>query len=69
MLVLSRKLGESVVIQGRIAVKVLGIRGGTVRLGIEAPRDIAILRKELVSGSAERADSAAEELECEECPW
>lgn len=49
MLVLSRKRGESIIIaDGLITVTVLEIHGRQVRLGIEAPRDISVVREELV---------------------
>ena len=47
MLVLSRKQKESIVINGNIVVTVVGIRGDRVRLGIEAPREIAVHRQEV----------------------
>jgi len=47
MLVLSRHVEESVVINHDIVVTVLRIRGDTVRLGIEAPGEIPVLRQEL----------------------
>lgn len=47
MLVLSRKKGESVVIDDNIVVTVVEIRGDKVRLGIEAPRDVPIHRTEV----------------------
>lgn len=47
MLVLSRKPGQDVVIEGRIRVSVIRIKAGKVRLGIEAPSGIKILRAEL----------------------
>ncbi len=47
MLVLSRKLGEKIRIGDDITVTVLGVRGGVVKLGIEAPRDVRVLRDEL----------------------
>jgi carbon storage regulator len=47
MLVLSRKKGESVVIDRGIRITVLEVRGNTVRLGIEAPEAISVLRGEL----------------------
>lgn len=47
MLVLSRKSGESVCIGHGIQVKVLAIRGGTVKLGFAAPPEIAIRREEV----------------------
>jgi carbon storage regulator len=50
MLVLSRKQTESVVIRDDIIVTVIDVRGKRVRLGIEAPREVAVHRKE-VAGS------------------
>jgi carbon storage regulator len=47
MLVLSRKQGEEVKIGDHITVTVLGIRGGVVKLGIDAPPHVRILRGEL----------------------
>ena len=47
MLVLSRKLGERIVIGDRIVVTVLELHHGQVRLGIEAPREIAVFREEI----------------------
>ena len=47
MLVLTRKQDETIVIDGRIKVKVIRIRGKTVRIGITAPAEIAIRRSEL----------------------
>ncbi|WP_437191833.1 carbon storage regulator CsrA [Planctomicrobium sp. SH527] len=47
MLVLSRKKNESIVIDERIVITVVEIRGDKVRLGIEAPRDVAIHRQEI----------------------
>jgi carbon storage regulator len=47
MLVLSRKQTESIVINDNIVVTVLGVRGNMVRLGVEAPREMPVLRSEL----------------------
>ncbi len=47
MLVLSRRMGESLVIADDIRLTVLGISGGQVRLGIEAPKDISVHREEI----------------------
>jgi carbon storage regulator len=47
MLVLSRKLGESIVIGGGVTVTVKKMKGNVVQLGIEAPKEIPILRSEL----------------------
>lgn len=47
MLVLVRKCDESIVIGGDIVVTVLGVDGDRIKLGINAPREISILRQEL----------------------
>ncbi len=47
MLVLRRKLEEGLLIDGKIRVRILGIEGDNVKIGIEAPRDISILRTEV----------------------
>ena len=47
MLVLSRKTNESIVIDGNITVSVLRVDHDNVRLGIEAPLEIPVLRKEI----------------------
>ena len=48
MLVLTRKLGEAILIADGIRVEVLEIKGGRVRLGITAPRDVAVHRAEVI---------------------
>jgi len=47
MLVLTRKLNESLVIDGGIVVTVVSVENGRVRLGITAPRDVSVRRSEL----------------------
>ena len=47
MLLLSRKLNESIVINDDIVVTVLGIQGDRVRIGIDAPREIPVYRQEV----------------------
>lgn len=47
MLVLSRKSNQSLVIDGRITVKVVRIEGDAVKLGISAPQDIPVHRQEV----------------------
>lgn len=47
MLILTRRSGETVMIGDDIAVAVLGVKGNQVRLGIDAPRDIAVHREEI----------------------
>ncbi|MCI0745084.1 MAG: carbon storage regulator CsrA [Verrucomicrobia subdivision 3 bacterium] len=47
MLILSRKLNESIIIDGRIIVKVLRIDKDTVKLGIQAPPELPVHREEI----------------------
>lgn len=47
MLILSRKLGESIVIDGNIRVKILRVDGDVVKLGIEAPATVPVHRQEI----------------------
>ena len=48
MLVLSRKTGESIVVGSDVHVQVIDVIGNRVKLGIEAPRSLRVLRSELV---------------------
>ena len=48
MLVVTRKIGERIVIDGAITVEVLEVLGNRVRIGIQAPRQVTILRQELL---------------------
>ena len=49
MLILSRRNEESIVIDERIVVTVLGIKGNQVRLGVNAPKNVSIMRSELLA--------------------
>ncbi len=53
MLVLSRKIGERILIGDNITVTVVRISQGIVRIGIEAPRDMSVVREEVVVHSDE----------------
>jgi len=48
MLVLTRKIGESLAINDNIRITVLEMKGKTVRLGIEAPNDVKVYRQEVL---------------------
>jgi carbon storage regulator len=60
MLVLTRKLGESISIDDDVKIVVLQIKGRQVRLGIEAPRDTKIHREEVYLAIQEQNKAAAE---------
>ena len=57
MLVLSRKVGERILIGDKISVTVVKIGHGGVRIGIEAPAEMAVVREELAN-ELERAERA-----------
>ncbi|MEA1917286.1 MAG: carbon storage regulator CsrA [Campylobacterota bacterium] len=48
MLILSRKPEESIVINENVTIKIVSVEKGVVKLGIDAPRDVQILRSELI---------------------
>ena len=47
MLILTRKTGETLMVGDEITLTVLGVRGNQVRIGINAPRDVAVHREEI----------------------
>ncbi len=47
MLILTRQIGESIMIGDDVIITVLGIRGEQVRIGIDAPRDVPVHREEI----------------------
>jgi carbon storage regulator len=59
MLVLSRRAGESVVIGEGVTVTILEVRGDVVRVGIDAPRSVAVHRAELLAELESSNQSAA----------
>ena len=50
MLILTRRVDESVIIGENIHIKVLGIRGNQVRIGITAPSEVRVFREEIMPG-------------------
>ncbi len=54
MLVLSRRQGESVLIDGGIKVVIVSIKGNVIRLGIQAPEETRIVREELIQMEVEK---------------
>lgn len=59
MLVLTRKLGESIAIDDHIKIRVVQIKGKQVRLGIEAPKDTKIHREEVYLAIQEQNQQSA----------
>ncbi len=47
MLILTRKIGETIIIGDNITIIILGIKGNQIRIGINAPKEISVHRKEI----------------------
>ena len=59
MLILSRRKDESVIIDGRIEIAVVDIKGDQVKLGIKAPRDVKVFRNEVFQAIQDQNRAAA----------
>lgn len=59
MLIVTRRQGERIMVGDDIVIEVLEVSGGSVRIGIEAPRSLPVYREELLNGSEPAADQAA----------
>lgn len=68
MLILTRKIGESIIIGDDVVINVLGVRGLQVRLGIEAPRDVSVHREEVYQRILREREVGGEGVEGEEIP-
>lgn len=63
MLILSRKADESIVINDDITIKVISVDKGIVKLGIDAPSEVSILRSELIEAVEEANKSASTQVD------
>lgn len=61
MLILQRKAGESLLIGEDVEISVLSVEAGRVRLAIQAPKDVTILRSELKTAAEVNREAAGEE--------
>ena len=57
MLILTRKIDQSIIIQGNITIMVLGVERDRVKLGIAAPAEVTVLREELAADNSQSAPS------------
>lgn len=62
MLVLTRRENESLVIGGDIKLTILSVKGGQVRIGIDAPKEVAIHREEILLKSDDEKTNSSNEL-------
>lgn len=59
MLILTRRIGETVVIGDDVDITVLGVRGNQVRLGVKAPREVSVHREEIYERICDEQTSQA----------
>ena len=60
MLILTRKKGESIAIGDNIQIQVLNVKGGQVRIGIDAPREVKVNREERLEAASANNTLSAE---------
>jgi carbon storage regulator len=59
MLILTRRVGETVMIGNEVTVTVLGVKGNQVRIGVNAPKDVAVHREEIYERIRREEDGEA----------
>lgn len=61
MLILTRKIGETIVIGDDVTVTVLGIKGSQIRMGINAPKDVQVHREEIYTRIQQEKENQPDE--------
>ncbi len=59
MLILTRRIGETIIIGDNVSVTVLGVKGNQVRLGVNAPKDVSVHREEIYQRIQGEKDSSS----------
>jgi carbon storage regulator len=68
MLILTRRVGETLMIGDDVTVTVLGVKGNQVRIGVNAPRDVAVHREEIYERIKREQEQAAAQGESASVP-
>ncbi|MAI93421.1 MAG: carbon storage regulator [Halieaceae bacterium] len=61
MLILTRRVGESLMIGDDVTITVLGVKGNQVRIGVDAPKEVAVHREEILNRIEDAASREAAE--------